>query len=93
MDGKCVFPQRTIDVIRIYLAHGLTINIGDMEDEDREIVITPLMLSQHMMYTNQVLGCLPTPWRQALPSQCPQPLSSHMGKCLPFLTFDLPPGQ
>ena len=44
VDGKCVFPQRTTDVIRIYPAHGLTINIGDMEDEDREIVITALMV-------------------------------------------------
>lgn len=44
VDGKCVFPHRTIDVIRFYLAHGLTINTGDMEDEDREIVITPLMV-------------------------------------------------
>lgn len=42
MDGKCVFPHRTIDVIIIYPAHGLTINTADMEDEDREIVITPL---------------------------------------------------
>lgn len=44
VDRKCVFPHRTIDVTRIYLAHGLTINTGDMKDEDREIVITPLMV-------------------------------------------------
>lgn len=44
VDGKCVSPHRTIDVIIIYPAHGLTINIADIEDEDSETIITPLMV-------------------------------------------------